>query len=97
MFTAQGYIGRTAYTAVVGAKVPEGAESIGLLTGSPIVRGLLGLYDGQPVQVTPTGPVVHIDKTDERSIAALLLAQTEVVASDGMPDILGPDVAGAVY
>src|SRR5436305_5752307 len=98
MFTVEGYVDRTLYTAVVGAPGDSPGDRVGVVAGSPAVLALLDLHTGREVQVTPTGPTVTLDVTDPASVYAALLGLTEVVNTAGdVPVVLGPDVAGVDY
>jgi hypothetical protein len=101
MFTVEGYVGRTAYTAVVGQapdQRPPDSDVVGVTAGSPSVLAVLEMNDGDMVRVTPTGPTITLDVNDPESVYGALLGLTEVVTTTGeVPDILGPREPGAVY
>lgn len=100
MFHVQGYVNRTFYTATVGdpATVPGGADTAGIVSGSPVVVDLLTLHDGQPIRVTPTHGDTVLDLHDPASVLAGLYALTDVVTVTGdAPDLAGTPVLGAVY
>jgi hypothetical protein len=100
VFTVEGYVQRDLYTAVVGGP-DDGAptdDRVGIVTGSPAVRAILMLHQGKPVDVTPTGPTITLDVTDEASVYGALLGLTQVIATTGdVPLVLEPDQAGVDY
>lgn len=66
--------------------------------GSSRVQGTLDRRTGEGIAVTPTGPFVTLDLTDEATILAALMSWTTITAVTGdAPQVLPPGVAGAVY
>lgn len=62
----------------------------GGVRGSTRVETLLRQWAGRRVLCSPTGPSVTVNPADERSVLALLEAETRVVSVDDGPDLLGP-------
>lgn len=99
MFDVQGYADGVAYTVRVDtANVDSGNPDASPIAGSPIVRSILAEREGEIVTVSPVGPYLELDLTDETSILGALMAWTDVTQVEGdAPEVFPPDVAGAVY
>jgi hypothetical protein len=68
------------------------------VAGSVTVEELLHDRQGETVAVTPTGPFLRLDLTDEASVLGALMAWTQVSGTAGAaPEVLPPEVSGAVY
>ena len=93
MFRVQGLNGDVAYQVTI--DTTNDAEPV---RGSFGVEELLASQEGDRVAVTPTGPFLTLDLTDETSILGALMAWTTVTSVTGeAPKVLPPDVAGVVY
>lgn len=92
MFDVYGYCDDVAYHVVV-----DRAAKTRVL-GSARVRDMLSSRVGDSVAVTPTGPFFTLNLDDESSVLAALVAWTTVTSASGdLPQIVPPEVAGAVY
>ena len=90
-FTVSGAIDGARYEVLVDTSYPEP------VLGSGLVRALVAQHLGRDVLLTPTGPVVKVDRSDARSLLALLSTKTAVSAiGPGAPTLAGPRRPGAV-
>lgn len=84
----------------VGYHVAIGEQgTYGLAAGSANALNLLIEHDGQELDVTPTGPVVLVDRSDPESLLGALYALTRVskVAGDDIPGVFPPAEPDVVY
>lgn len=99
MFTVDGYINGVAYTTAIGGEGGQDDDRhAGCVTGDPAVIGWLREHDGEPYQVTPTGPSGTLDLADPGSVYGTLLHGTRVTSTSGdVPDLVGPARDGVAY
>jgi hypothetical protein len=70
----------------------------GALSGSSRVVAAVQAAAGQPVAVTPTGPVHTVTAGDPTSTMAWLAANTRITETSGdVPRIVPPPIPGVVY
>ena len=95
-YSVRGFLDGVAYTVVVNRDDPD--EVDGPVSGSPPVMTLLEGRVGDRVWATPTGPALVLSLDDDRSILAALTELTQVYETAGdVPQVLPPEVPGAVY
>lgn len=93
MFRVQGWNGGVAYQVTI-----DTTNTDEPVRGSFGVEGLLAEREGETATVTPTGPYLTLDLTNEASVLGALMAWTKVTQVTGeAPQVIPPDVAGAVY
>ena len=72
MFRVSGSLDGARYEVAIDTAWPEPVQ------GSSRVRALVAQNLGQQVHLSPTGPVVTVDRSDARSLLALLSTKTAV-------------------
>jgi hypothetical protein len=73
---------------------PVGApNAVGVAEGSMNIMTLLTVNEGQPVNITPTGPTITLDVNSPAAVLAALQTMTDVVSVEGddVPELLGTD------
>lgn len=89
-FILHGYIDGVAYH----LNVPDDGE----VDGTDNAMDLLDEREGTQVKVTPTGPVVRVDRADPESILGAFTALTQITRVDGdIPELYEPEQIGVVY
>jgi hypothetical protein len=92
MFLVNGRSDDVAYRVQVDATADEP------VIGSTRIQDMLASGEGETVAVTVTGPFLTLDLSDEASVLGALMAWTTVTDVTGNPpEVIPPDVAGAVY
>lgn len=96
MFTVEGFLPDGGpYAVQVGSG--RGA-ALGDVVGDDAALALLSTYEGQTLNVTPTGPLATLSLADPASVLAALYALTTVTGVRGdAPDVFGPSPRGVVH
>lgn len=95
-YIVNGYIDGVSYQATVGGDQTD--ASIGAVTGSPNVLGLLSGNDGHSFSRTVTGQAVKLDVHDPDTILHALQELTEVTSVEGdAPEADAPFDPGVIY
>ena len=99
VFTAQGYVDGVSYAVRVGVRPDAVPAATGIVDGSMSAIAVLRGFEGDPISLTPTGPVIVGSLTDRAGVLAVLLARTQVtkVEGDDVPDLYGPFGPGLIY
>lgn len=96
MFTVTGMYKGKPYGVAIGNELT--GKSWGLAAGTLDVLALLASREGSTLRVTPTGPLVKVDKMDAASLLGALHVLTEVVSVEGSaPPVIPLAQEGFVY